>query len=100
MDIATPLAYTINGKKRRIPRSSVNKDTADTFIVHSYYRHYIKVTFDESHRYFEKPWYAECFDESGSYAVDGWVGRTKEHAILVCLQNIFFTSTTQRLQNA
>lgn len=88
----TNLQYTVNGRKRRIPTKSVREDTEHSFIVNRYYGHYIDVSYDELHGLAElpKPWYGICYGEDGEYIVDGWVGSTKEEAIQVCMNNIFF----------
>lgn len=89
----TNLQYTVNGRKRRIPAKSVQEDTEHSFIVSRYYGRYIEVYYDELYGLAELPksWYAICYDENGVYAFHpSFVGRTKEEAIQVCMNNIFF----------
>lgn len=84
--------YVINGKNRIIPKSKIKVDADNAFVAYYYYGCFIEITLDEEDLDFDKPWYAVCNDKNGATIVDGWVGTSKEHAIEVCLRNIFYTS--------
>lgn len=71
--------------ERRI--NYIHEDSDDRFEA-TYRGHTITITYDENDSRLPKPWYARCISISGSYAVDGWVGETKEEAIIVCIESI------------